>query len=157
MSTPTPTIADSPTYTNIPMAGGSSQSTVNNNSNTEEFSEDYLIAKRLQEEEHQMLQNNIDTSTENTDTRWLREQERLMSYYENNRLPAPQDSSVYPYQQYATEDVETARRNDEYYRRQYLSRIQREDPLMFQNQPLTVENQPLTNNQKTEEASCSVQ
>jgi len=151
------TIVDLPTN---PTAGGSTQSTDNSK---EELSEDYLIAKRLQEEEDRMVQNSRNVRPQNSDTpdsRWLREQERILSYYENSRLPAPQDTSTYPYQQYTSPvDAETARRNDEYYRQQYLRRIQREDPLMFQNMENNRQ-QPVatgSSNEKAGESSCSIQ
>ena len=144
-----------------PTAVGSTQSIDNSK---EELSEDYLIAKRLQEEEDRIAQNNRNVRPQNNDTvdsRWLREQERILSYYENNCLPAPQDPSTYPYQQYTNQvDAETARRNDEYYRQQYLRRIQREDPLLFQNMQNNTRQQPVatgSSDQKAGESSCSIQ
>jgi hypothetical protein len=148
------TIVDLPTN---PTAGGSTQSI----DSKEDLSEDYLIAKRLQEEEDRMVQNNRRPQNNDTpDSRWLREQERLLSYYGNSRLPAPQDTSTYPYQQYTSPvDAETAARNDEYNRQQYFRRIQREDPLMFQNMENNRQ-QPVatgSSNEKAGESSCSIQ
>jgi len=119
------------------------------NENTEELSEDYLMAKRLQEEENRMVNNssNQPTQAQETDTRWLREQERLLSYYQNNR---------HPQQNASPEDIETARRNDEYNRQQYLRRIQREDPLLFAN--MQNSQQPVsTGTEKKDDSSCSIQ
>jgi len=170
---PTQTVA-APTIVQLPetsnLSGGGTTTVSSGGStvveNNHEESEDYLIAKRLQEEENRMIGNNFSnhynptppttttTTTTAADTRWLIEQERLMQYYESSRPPAYQNQHVYG----NPEDI-AARSNDNYNRQQYLRRLQREDPLLYDRMETSGGPNRIVEagNGKTEESSCSVQ
>lgn len=141
-------VPPAPPTVSISSSGGSNSI----NENTEEPSEDYLMAKRLQEEENRMVSSNTNQPIPKTDSRWLREQERLLSYYQNSRNQVQQQQQ----QQSSSADMETFRRNDEYNRQQYLRRIQREDPLLFADMPNSQQTvSPGT--EKKDESTCSIQ